>query len=548
MFVNERALMTVACNDRDFRTMCKIVCLVSVLCLSTPAAAQTAGPVVEVAEGHLRGAWTAHGASFLGIPYAGAVDGDRRWTGPTAPAPYAQEQLATRYGANCPQPVNASISDRFTMWTAEYLIPENLPMHENCLFANIWTPAIGRGRGRERKELPVMLFLHGGAYLSGSGAVPIYDGSHLSAQGIVVVTINYRLGAPGFLAHPELSGEQGGGSGDYGIKDQIAALRWLKRNVAAFGGDPERITIAGQSAGAGSVLALLAAPSAKGLFRAAIVQSVPLQGVFRPLAEAERTGADSFREWGVQTTADARKLSVATLLKPLPGTPLRFLPTADGITIPVAAESHPLASDVPVLIGYTLNDLFVPSRALTVQQWRNEAKARYGSRADAFLRYYPGHSAAQATDSASREATARVELTAIEKWVATTGIRSPVYTYLFSHVEPGPHADRFGAFHSSELPYEFDTLDKSPERHFSAVDRRVADQFSTSIANFVKQLSPSSPALPAWPRWTPHGRAIVEFADKAKVSRVVPAGADAIFDAGKPATNAANAIPDPASH
>jgi len=490
--------------------------------------------MAKVAQGRLAGI-SRHGVSaFLGVRYAAPPMGAARWTAPLPAPSYPGIRSANAFGPSCPQPIGGPIDPRFAMWTQEYQTPPQLGISEDCLFANIWTPSL-RTRGKHRgRGLPVMLFLHGGAYFSGSGAVPIYDGERLARRGIVVVTINYRLGALGFMAHPQLSAEQGGGSGNYGIQDQLAALRWLHTNIAAFGGDPARITLVGQSAGAGSILALMASPQASGLFRGAVIQSVPLRGNFRPLAEAERIGKESLANWGVADIAAARQLPVATLLRPQPGTPIRFLLTADGTVVPRSADTRPLANDVPILIGYTLNDLFVPRRRLRAGQWRREAYERYGREAPAFLKLYPGKTDREATDSAAREATARTEMAAIVQWVETYRPRAPVYAYLFSHVEPGPRASEFGAFHSSELPYEFDTLHRSPGRHFTATDRRVSIQFSGAIVNFIKKLSPIGGQVPRWRALTLRDPRIMEFGDRAKEVPMVPTGAGRLFAVGDP--------------
>lgn len=244
------------------------IALLSALVPLTPAQGRAEAYIegsVNLEQGILEGVSENGVTRFMGIPFAAPLTGKNRWA---APSPPVRQNGAVRDASqlppSCPQ---ALTPEGFMMWTSEYMAPFAPGVAEDCLFANVWT-AERRDHGPAR---PVLVYIHGGAYTSGSGTVPIYDGTNLARQGVVVVTINYRLGALGFLAHPELSAERGGTSGNYAIQDQIAALRWLRDNIAAFGGDPNKVTIAGQSAGGGSVLALLASPEARGLFHAAIV-------------------------------------------------------------------------------------------------------------------------------------------------------------------------------------------------------------------------------------------------------------------------------------
>ncbi len=500
---------------------------VAIASLAMPAPTMAQQPEARVAQGRMAGKQDGDVAIFHGVPFAAPPVGQLRWAPPAEPAGWGDHiRDATQAPNSCPQGLTP---DGFMMWTSEYMAPSAPGVAEDCLFANIWAPRLAEGGD----PLPVLVYIHGGAYTSGSGTVPIYDGANLAKQGLVVVTINYRLGALGFLAHPELSAEQGGASGNYAIADQIAALRWIRSNIAAFGGDPHKVTIAGQSAGGGSVLALLASPEARGLFRAAIVQSAPGMGSYPALASAEQKGTALLKQWGANGIAEARALPADALLAPAP--PGVHAPIADGRVIPAgfSAGGTRLASDVPVMTGYTLNDLFVPARRPTAAEWRAEASQRYGAQADEFLRHYPGETEQQAADSAAREATARAEMAPILAWQQAMGLTSPVYAYLFSHVEPGPKAAEYGAFHSSELPYMFDTLHLSPGRDFTATDRRVVQQFSGAVVNFVTSGNPAGGEVPAWPALNETNKAVMEFDEDAHLSRLYPAGADSMIAAGQ---------------
>ncbi|TCP32430.1 carboxylesterase family protein [Sphingomonas sp. BK235] len=508
----------------NFRVLASVV--IAGALASAAAARPGANRTVTLCQGTFAGTPDGDVLRFLGMPYAAAPTGARRWYPPVDAPRHRGILAADQFGPSCPQ----QLSDAPMMaWTMEYLPPPALGTNENCLIVNVWTP-VTEAKARTGARLPVLFFIHGGGFTSGSSSVPIYDGANLARRGMVVVTINYRLGELGFLAHRELTAEQSGGSGNYGLQDQIAALRWVKSNVAAFGGDPSKVTLAGQSAGAWSVMALLASPQAKGLFRAAIALSTPDLGDYRPLAEGEERGTSLFAKWNVRTLQQARALPAAHLDGAAPYGNI----VTDGAVIPHGTTSRAIASDVPLMMGYTLNDLFAPSPKVDPAGWSADARRRYGADADTFLRFYPGATVTEARHSAAREAGDRFEFGPLPRWVEERSARSPVYVYRFSHVEPGPDSSRYGAFHTSELPYMFDTLDKAPERGFTAVDRHVVRQFGGAIENFIKQADPNGAGLPRWAPLTRDGKELVEFGDQAVPSRIYPPGADTIIGRGKP--------------
>jgi para-nitrobenzyl esterase len=410
--------------------------------------------------------------------------------------------------------------------------PEAPGVSEDCLFLNVWTPASLTGGARPAATLPVLFWIYGGGFNEGSGAVAVYNGANLARKGLVVVNVNYRVGSLGFMAHPELTKEQGGASGNYGIQDQIAALQWVRDNIKAFGGDATKVTIAGQSAGAMSVQALLVSPLAKGLFRGAIIQSPAAPGTngnYTPLATAEQTSVTALGNAGVTSIATARALPAAQAYR----SGGRGGLVADGHVVPTAAPRL-FVSDVPVMTGYTLNDLFVSRAPVTAASWRIEVAERYGDRAAEFLKFYPGETDAQAARSAQREAVDRAFNLKLVDWLGIRGASKPVFAYLFTHVEPGPESARYGAFHSSEIPYEFDTLHLSPGRTFTDVDRGLAQELSSYVANFVKSGDPAGAGLPKWPAMTAGNKALMDLGDEVVVSRALPAGADAVIAAGKP--------------
>lgn len=492
--------------------------------------ARAADPRVTVAQGVLVGTTDNGVNAFLGVPFAAPPVGPLRWAPPRPPANWGpQPRQATAFGAACMQTLRSAGSGQ---WTSEYMSPEAPGVSEDCLFLNIWTPVPLSGTEPPAANLPVLFYIYGGGFNEGSGAVAVYNGVNLAKKGLVVVNVNYRVGGLGFMAHPELTAEQGGASGNYGIQDQTAALQWVRDNIRAFGGDPAKVTIAGQSAGAMSEQALLLSPAAKGLFRGAIIQSPAApgtNGTYTPRATAEQAAVAAFGRGGLSSIKDARALPAAQAN----GVGGRGGLVADGRIIP---ESGPrvFVSDVPVITGYTLNDLFVSRAPVTAESWKTEAAERYGDRAAEFLKFYPGDTDEQAARSAQREAVDRGFNLKIVDWLAIRGATKPVFAYLFTHVEPGPESARYGAFHTSDVPYEFNTLHLSPGRTFTDVDHRLADAFSSYVANFVKTGDPNGGSLPRWPALTADNKALMDLGDRVATIRAVPPGADAVIAAGKP--------------
>ena len=457
---------------------------------------QHAEAAITIDSGQLSGHTEPGVNAYLGIPYAAAPVGAARWRAPGALAAWKGVRSANAYGANCPQARNEG--NRLGPWTSEYLISG--PTSEDCLFLNVWAPEQGARH-------PVLVWIHGGAFTSGSGSVAVYDGRYLARQGIVVVTINYRLGALGFLSHAAL-GER---SGNYGLLDMIAALQWVKRNIAAFGGDSSRVTVAGQSAGAAAVLALLASPAAKGLFARAIAESGA--GVFtrgQSLRDAQQEGAAFAQAKGATTAAQLRALSPDTLVAPLTaaspnGTPpqITFGPVIDGtVLIP-----EPWAgSDVPLLTGLVADEASALNPRYgheTPASLKDYAQRVFGADAPRLLELYPA-----ADDAAAGEASKQIrrDFDQASAWLwAGQHLQfkhAPIYMYMYRHVEPGPDAARYGAFHSCEIPYVFGTLDRGG-RPFVAADRQLSRAVMHYWVNFISTGDPNGTGLPAWPVMNP---------------------------------------------
>jgi len=479
----------------------------------SPARARDAlpGPAVRVAQGLLAGRPDGAVDAFLGIPFAAPPVGPLRWRAPQPALPWTGERSATDFGAGCVQDVHPG---GHAPWTQEYVVAGRIS--EDCLTLNVWTPA----RAGEKK--PVLVWIHGGGFQEGSGSVPIYRGSSLAGRGIVVVTINYRLGLFGFVAHPDLRREAGAGvAANFGLQDQIAALRWVHANIAAFGGDPAHVTIAGQSAGSMSVHSLVVSPLAKGLFVRAIAQSaLPTAVPLLTLAEAERSGQAFAADKGARTLAELRAMPVEQLALPRGGAmggKYRFGVTVDGRLLP-AAPAQLLAqgsfTDVPMIIGQTADE--ASSRpgygAGDAAAYAAFLEQSLGDRAADVAPLYPA--ATDAERSQAMKAISRdTGLSLIDAWAATRlgRGRTPLWGYYFNHVEPGPASDSFGAFHSSDIPYALSTLDAAPDRAFTLDDRRLSLAMSSYWVNFVRSGDPNGAGLPPWLAIDPADPHIIEL-------------------------------------
>lgn len=461
-----------------------------------------ARPEATVAQGQLAGKQDGLVQAFLGIPFAAPPVGDLRWRAPQPAPAWTGTREASDFGASCMQGL---LPEGRAPWTAEYVVQNKVS--EDCLSLNVWTP------GKTGVKKPVMVWIHGGGFNEGSGSVLIYNGSALAGRDMVVVTINYRLGALGFLAHPGITLEaksNGEPPANFGLQDQIAALSWIKQNIAAFGGDPDNVTIAGQSAGAMAVHALVSSPMAKGLFVRAIAQSgLPTIIPIPSLAEAEKQGAQFASEKGARDLAQLRALPADAFVgsAATPGG-LRFGALVDGALLP-ATPTEILASgrfnDVPMIVGQTANEgsAFPGYGDGGEAAYQAFLSRSFGSSASRFRKLYPADTdvaRAQSMRTASRDRG----LAMIDIWArarAATG-KTSVYTYLYSHTEPGEGADRFGAFHSSEIPYVMSTLDASPERKFTLADRQLSLTISSYWVNFVHTGNPNGDGLPHWPAVT----------------------------------------------
>jgi para-nitrobenzyl esterase len=464
-----------------------------------PAAAGTTPNQVKTVNGILEGMEDASTGirAFKGIPFAAPPVGELRWRPPQPVNNWEGVRKADRFGPSAMQ----ANTGAFGPWTKEFIFGNEVS--EDCLYLNVWTAA----KTADAKR-PVLVYIHGGAFTGGSGEVAVYNGEELAKKGLVVVTINYRLGVLGFFAHPELTKESDhSASGNYGLLDQVAALQWLQKNIAAFGGDPDNVTIAGQSAGAASVHFLTASPLAKGLFHRAIAQSGSGvgRGPTRTREVAEQEGLRFAKEKGADTLEKLRALSAKDVMTSAPGgSPFRFGPVVDGWFLPedvTAIFAKRKQNDVPTLTGLNADEgSFSPTYGkIKADAFQKQAQQRYRDRAETFLKLYPAASDEE-TGQAQKASERDQGLVSMALWAENRAktASTKAYLYYFSRVIPWPQHPEFGAFHTSEVPYVFHNL-KLLDRPWESADRKLADMVSSYWVNFATRGDPNGSGLPRWP-------------------------------------------------
>jgi para-nitrobenzyl esterase len=487
--------------------------------------AQTPTPI-RVEAGTLQGTSEDGLTVYRGIPFAAPPVGDLRWRAPQPAAKWGGVRQAVKFGPACTQAMRNGGGD-------------GPGVSEDCLYLNVWTPAKS-----ENDRIPVLVWIYGGGFNAGATSEPNYSGERLAKKGVVLVSIAYRVGLLGFLVHPELTAEnKNHASGDYGLLDMIAGLQWVQKNIAAFGGDPRRVTIFGESAGGIAVSMLCASPLAKGLFHGAVSESGGSFGPPRPntmpgenlkrLADAERSGAEYAKSAGASSIADLRKLPADKL----PAGRGMAWPIIDGWVIPddqyklYAAGKY---NDTPILVGYNSDEgsSFSPPR--TPEDYIASVKARYGPFADQLLKAYP-------TDSATVSKTARDLIRdAMFGWhtwiwarLESKAGKSKVFYYCFDqHPEYPAGSPRagYGSGHGADVVYVFEHLNPSNPQ-ITKQDQAISEAMATYWTNFAKRGDPNGEGVPAWPAFSDSNPVVMYFAQTPHTGPVPSAGALKVLDA-----------------
>jgi para-nitrobenzyl esterase len=509
--------------------------------LLTAMAAAKADPI-KTSGGLVSGVAVSDGAvrAYKGIPFAKPPVGDLRWRAPQAAEPWTGTLVAEKFGPSCMQP---DPTPGHSIFTRIFYTPIK-PTSEDCLYLNIWTAA---SAGEKR---PVMVWIPGGGFRGGSSSVEIYNGAELAKKGVVLVSVNYRLWKFGFLALPELSAEsEHHASGNYGLLDQIAALQWVKENIAAFGGDPDNVTIFGQSAGSVAANYLMISPLAKGLFHRVIGES---GGAFAPavsnspqlrslwiswlqsLPDAEAVGSKLMTALKVSNLAELRQKSAEEILAVPSAT--RFesaIPILDRYVLPATADEIFAAgrqNDVPLLLGSTADEGSNFPVIRTLPAFREDARKTFGPFADAFLGVYEANDDAQAAAVSAAATRDRLLAWPTLQWAraqAHTG-HSKVFYYYFAHHPPAPPEERFvenlgkdlGAYHGAELAYVFGNF-VPPEWPWAETDRKLAQTVSQYWVNFATNGDPNAPGLPQWPAFDPNASSVL-YIDKTITPGPIP--------------------------
>jgi para-nitrobenzyl esterase len=488
-----------------------LVYFISVVSMNSQAQAKKVNPsstrLVKIASGTLEGSVDPAGiVSFKGIPFSAPPVGTLRWKAPQPVKPWKGVRKADKFG---PRAMQAPIfSD---------MVFRSNGVSEDCLYLNVWAPA-----KKGTKGLPVLVYFYGGGFVAGDGSEPRYDGANMAQKGIITLTVNYRLGAFGFLSHPELTKESPHkASGNYGLLDQAAALMWVQKNIAAFGGDPKRVTIAGESAGSISVSALMASPLSKNIIAGAIGESGSVLGALPavPLEDGERTGVDFAKTLGATSLAALRSLPADSILNgAMRFGAFRFARTIDGYFFPedpfVIYEKGRQAK-VPLLVGWNNQEMdhraILGTSASTKEAYEAAVRRLYGDQADEVLRLYHVQSDADVEGVATELAGDRFISYSTWKW-ADMHARSgyTVYRYLYEHPRPVTVKDKGkldaytskGAVHSAEIEYALGNLSTNKVFAWTEEDYKVSRIMQDYFSGFIKAGNPNSTGLVNWPSAT----------------------------------------------
>jgi len=457
---------------------------------------------------------------FKGIPFAAPPVGPLRWKAPQPPAKWDGVKQAAAFGPRCMQAGGGG---------GRAGAPPPPPTSEDCLYINVWTTA-----SSATAKLPVMVWSYGGAFTGGAGSLPGYDGEAMAKKGVVFVTYNYRLGPFGFFAHPELTRESGrNASGNYGVMDLHAALKWVHNNIAAFGGDPARVTLVGESAGAALESVLVGSKEAKGLYQHVIAESASWSGVrmekMQTLADAEAAGKANAEKIGANSLAELRMKPADEIMKMAPGRPI-----VDGWYVTEDLSKTYAAgrqTDVDVLVGSNQNEAgfaFFGVPKGSAAEFTAQIKDRFADRADQFLKMYP---ASNDTESnASQLASFNDEVAwNMRSWAMSEAKRGKGkgFLYFFTKVPPsnGNQPNR-GAIHTAEIPYALGNA----ARTWTDADRKLADIMTSYWVNFATSGDPNGKGLPEWPQFVPQYGNAMMLGDRVEPVQTLSADKIALYD------------------
>lgn len=475
--------------------------------LSTTVAFAALPAQVATDKGAVEGAPTADGkvVAFKGIPYAAPPVGDLRWAPPAPAAAWTGVRAAKGFGYHCEQ--TSVFKD---------MMFHDPGASEDCLTLNVWTPASSASA-----KLPVMVWIYGGGLQGGATSEGRQDGQFLAHKDVVVVSMNYRLGIFGFFVHPELTAESAHhASGNYGLMDQNAAIQWVKRNIAAFGGDPDNITLFGESAGSFSVNFHVASPMSRDLIKHAIGESggaiASSRGRGLTREQAEQTGvAAALTLYGTSKLADLRALSTEDIMRPIlaPGAP-SFTSVVDGWFLPKpVAEIYAAGEEahIPVLAGWNADEsrgsITGSLNTFSADGFASLGQHDFPTQSEEFLKLYPRSTESEAMRSATDYVGDKFIAYGTWKWLeqqVATG-KAPVYRYLFALPNPGDrfHTPAVGAYHSDDIEYVFGTLASRPEAVWRPEDYKMSNEIQGYWTNFAKTGDPNGAGLPKWPKYGP---------------------------------------------
>ena len=514
------------------------------LLLSVMTAGTFAQERVKTANGMLEGTIdkAAGVRSFKGVPFGAPPVGEFRWQPPQPVKNWEGLRKADKFG---PRAMQRNVFGDMNF--------RSNGTSEDCLYLNVWTPA------KAGKNLPVLVYFYGGGFIAGDGSEPRYDGASMASKGIITVTVNYRLGVFGFFAHPELTKESPHhASGNYGLLDQAAALKWVQQNIAAFGGDPKRVTIAGESAGSISVSAQMASPLSKNLIAGAIGESGSIIGALSavPLSEGEQAGVKFGKAIGLEGLAALRAMPADQLLETTakPGLP-RFSPTVDGWFSPKSPAEIFAAGEqahVPLLAGSNIEEsgagAVLGREKATVENYRKALQRLYNDKGDDVFKFYPATNEAEVTDAARDLASDRFIAFSTWKWVelATKTGGKPTYYYRYDRARPAmrpemgdaqaglaggvvrgtgaapatPRPLPRGAVHSAEIEYAMGNLDGNKVYAWTPEDFQVSKTMQEYFVNFIKTANPNGKGLPNWPKFDANQRMILDVKTRAEADNV----------------------------